>query len=63
MFSTQVFLLLKTTSLSLFQAFENFYFELKQHFFNEEDETNQLNERLEEMKIAFEQLTDDYNVL
>ena len=25
-----------------FQAFENFYFELKQHFFNEEDETNQL---------------------
>ena len=42
---------------------ENFYFELKQHFFNEEDETNQLNERLEEMKIAFEQLTDDYNVL
>ncbi|HDU8540072.1 TPA: hypothetical protein RG751_002738, partial [Enterococcus faecalis] len=46
-----------------FQAFENFYFELKQHFFNEEDETNQLNERLEEMKIAFEQLTDDYNVL
>ncbi|EKG8789511.1 hypothetical protein O5F81_001785, partial [Enterococcus faecalis] len=46
-----------------FQAFENFYFELKQHFFNEEDETNQLNERLEEMKIAFEQLTNDYNVL
>ena len=46
-----------------FQAFENFYFELKQHFFNEEDENNQLNERLEEMKIAFEQLTDDYNVL
>ncbi|EMW5668253.1 hypothetical protein AAFB98_000178 [Enterococcus faecalis] len=46
-----------------FQAFENFYFELKQHFFNEEDETHQLNERLEEMKIAFEQLTDDHNVL
>ena len=63
MFSTQVFLLLKTTSLSLFPSLRKFYFELKQHFFNEEDETNQLNERLEEMKIAFEQLTDDYNVL
>ena len=62
MFSTRV-PALENNKSEPFSSLRKFYFELKQHFFNEEDETNQLNERLEEMKIAFEQLTDDYNVL
>lgn len=46
-----------------FSAFEEFYFELKQAFFLEDDETILLYNKLSAMKDSFEQLTNDFNVL
>lgn len=46
-----------------FQAFEDFYFELKQVFFLEDDNTALLYDKLSTMKDAFEELTNHFNVL
>lgn len=46
-----------------FTAFEEFYFELKQVFFLEDDNSVLLYNKLSAMKDAFEQLTNDFNVL
>lgn len=54
-----------TTSnvLPFFKAFEDFYFELKQAFFLEDDNNILLYNKLTAMKDSFEQLTNDFNVL
>lgn len=44
-------------------AFDDFYFELKQVFLNEDDDTALLYNRLLTMKETFEELTKAYNVL
>lgn len=49
--------------LPFFTAFEEFYFELKQTFFLEDDNTILLYNKLTAMKNSFEQLTNDFNVL
>ncbi|MFD2305041.1 hypothetical protein [Enterococcus termitis] len=46
-----------------FTAFDDFYFELKQVFFLEDDNSALLYNKLSAMKDAFEQLTNDFNVL
>lgn len=46
-----------------FSAFEEFYFELKQVFFLEDDKSTLLYNKLTAMKHFFEQLMDDFNVL
>ncbi|MGK0551473.1 hypothetical protein ACSFB8_05910 [Enterococcus faecalis] len=50
-------------ALAFFEAFEEFYFELKQIFFLEDDNTTILYKKLTTMKEAFEVLTDFFNVL
>ncbi|MGM0217990.1 hypothetical protein [Enterococcus sp. AZ126] len=46
-----------------FKAFEDFYFELKQVFFLEDEDSILLYSKLTAMKDCFEQLTNDFNVL
>ncbi|MBO0441554.1 hypothetical protein DOK67_0002074 [Enterococcus sp. DIV0212c] len=46
-----------------FSAFEDFYFELKQVFFLEDEDSILLYNKLTAMKNSFEQLTNDFNVL
>lgn len=46
-----------------FDAFENFYFELKQVFFHEDSDIALLYKKLDEMKTSFEELTNWFNVL
>ncbi|MGX7244348.1 hypothetical protein ACWOC1_05810 [Enterococcus quebecensis] len=48
---------------SFFKAFEDFYFELKQLFFLEDDDSALLYNKLTAMQDYFEQLTNDFNVL
>jgi hypothetical protein len=48
---------------AFFKAFEEFYFELKQMFFLEDNNSAVLYKKLDIMKDAFEELTDYFNVL
>lgn len=48
---------------SFFEAFEDYYFELKQVFLNEDNNTALLYHKLTSMKEYFEALTDSYKVL
>ncbi|MEI5993058.1 hypothetical protein [Candidatus Enterococcus mansonii] len=48
---------------AFFAIFEEFYFELKQVFLLEEDNSAMLYSKLAAMKDSFEQLTNDFNVL
>ncbi|MFK4566688.1 hypothetical protein [Enterococcus sp. UD-01] len=46
-----------------FTSFEDFYFELKQVFLHDDNNTALLYNKLSSMKDSFEQLTNDFNVL
>ena len=48
---------------SFYISFEEFYLELKQVFFHEDDATGKLYNKLSSMKDIFEELTTAYNVL
>jgi len=55
--------LAKSEVQPFFDAFEDFYFELKQVFFLEDNDSTLLYSKLSAMKDSFEQLTNDFNVL